>query len=311
MSASVWRAPAKLNLTLEVLRRRGDGYHEIRSVVALIDLCDELEVGSGVGFSAVADEDYDASAMPDGRAARNSVETALALMVAERLHRPLDSPAELENALRLGLGQVSLRLKKCIPAAAGLGGGSSDGAAALRALNEYWSMGLNSSKLAELALRIGSDCPLFLQGQTQLVGGRGEQLRSLPAPARFWACVVEPAVARENKTARVYGLLRPDRDFTDGERAEALARRLSGSRRYRLRPDDLFNVFDSVADEAFGSLQTFRRALGDAGARAVHLCGAGPALYGLFERRGQARAAAAALSAAGWRAWTLSNAPVQ
>ena len=151
------RAPAKLNLTLEIVGDRADGYHELRSVVTGLDLCDSLTVSDGQGFVVLAEEDYDPTELPDGREALNSVETALALAVVQRTRhalagaklKPACMPASpnLEAALRQGLSEVHIRLHKRIPASAGLGGGSSDGTAALVALNAYWGLGLESEDL--------------------------------------------------------------------------------------------------------------------------------------------------------------------
>jgi 4-diphosphocytidyl-2-C-methyl-D-erythritol kinase len=304
VSAAVWRAPAKLNLTLEVLSRRPDGYHEIRSVVAKTTLCDELTVGEGRGFTVLADEDYDASAMPLGPNQRNSVETALALMAARQFQLPSDSDAEIERALRVGLQHVSLRLTKRIPAAAGFGGGSSDAAAALLALNAHWGMRLDAPILSSIALRIGSDCPVFLGANTQLMAGRGELLTRLPT-AKVSCCIIDPRVNRAQKTALAYRLLQ-SRSFTSGTQSAALARALDEATPYRVHPDDLFNVFDTIADQAFGDLSQFRRALTQAGATAVHLCGAGPALYGLFDRDADAEFAAQHLNDTGYSALALA-----
>jgi len=302
----VWPAPAKLNLTLEVLGRRADGYHELRSVTALMSLQDDLAVTNGKGFSVVADEGYDASPMPDGRGSRNTVETALALMAGRRLRLPLATEPDLENALHRGLAEVAIRLTKRIPAAAGLGGGTSDGASALRALNAHWALELDDETLAGLALRIGSDCPLFLGADTQLIAGRGERLKPLTSPSRFWCCVVDPGVRRERKTALLYGLLRGEH-FSTGDRSAALEAKLGGAGPCSIDAHELCNAFDAVADEAFGDLEPFRRALWLAGADAVHLCGAGPALYGWFGSERQAQTAARTLSAEGYSVWCMAS----
>ena len=303
--STIWRAPAKLNLTLEVIGHRADGYHEVRSVVTLLNLEDRLRLEEGRGFTVFAGEDYDASAMPDGLASHNTVELALAYMTALRFQLPLQSDDDVERALRRGLSEVSISLTKCVPAAAGLGGGSSDGATALRALNAHWRMGLDWSVLADLALRIGSDCPLFLQGGTQFVGGRGERIQSLRSPAKFWCCVVDPGVRRASKTALMYSLLRPEH-FGNGERSAALMEKLQRGCAM-IEPDDLFNTFEMVAESAFGSLEPVRKALRDAGALGGQLCGAGPALFGLAASERHAHAIQQALAEDGWTACVAAS----
>ena len=283
--ARTLHAPAKLNLTLEVLGRRADGYHEIRSVVTPITIFDELRIDDqAAGFIVNAAESYDAAAMPDWITSLNTVETAVALVTARRLNLPSSTRSELETALRRGLEDVSIRLTKRIPSAAGLGGGSSDAAVALVGLSAFWSMGLSLTELDQLALRIGSDCPLFLRDGTLLMGGRGEQLQPLPAPSRFWGCLIDPHILRPQKTAMAYGLLHAEH-FDSGDASQKLAAKLIGSGRYRLQPGDLRNTFEGVMHAAYGDLTVHRHALSDAGAVAVQLCGAGPALWGLFLRR--------------------------
>jgi 4-diphosphocytidyl-2-C-methyl-D-erythritol kinase len=299
-------APAKLNLTLEVIGTRADGFHELSSVVTTLSLCDEIVVGSGRGFVMLADEEYDASALPDGRGIWNSAELALALITAHRFGLACRSDAELTEALRKGLGEVHLELRKRIPASAGLGGGSSDGAVTLLALNEFWELDLNTEQLSTLALRIGSDCPLFLVGGTVLMTGRGETCQQLPAPSPFWLCLLSPPVVLERKTALLYRLLGP-RQFSQGGGSVALAHRLQRDSPCEIRTDDLSNVFDAVADQAFGDLEVYRCALRRSGALTVHVCGSGPTLYGLYGSETAARSAADALRAEGFAVAAVSN----
>lgn len=300
-----YRAPAKLNLTLEVLGRRPDGYHELRSVMTTVDLFDTVSVGAGRGVVVMAADDYDAAGLPSGNE-ENTVERALWLMMGRRMalagQPGPDNPGML---LRLALERVGLRLEKRIPAAAGLGGGSSDGAAALRALNDFWSLGLSTGELCALAGEIGSDCPFFIDGGVQFSAGRGEQLTPLPAFASTWFCLLRPPVWKRDKTRSLYALLR-DSHFTSGAQSEALAQSLHSGRLDSIPSALLGNVFDAVADEAFGSLAVYRDALRERGALTVHCCGAGPTLYGLFTAETACRAAEASLRAEGFEAWAVT-----
>jgi 4-diphosphocytidyl-2-C-methyl-D-erythritol kinase len=302
----VRRAPAKLNLTLEILGPRADGYHELRSVMSTLSLHDTLTVSDGRGVVVSADESYDGSVLPSAPNERNTVETALALVVARQVRPESDAVFDADAALRDGLERVALRLRKEIPAAAGLGGGSSDAVAALRALSQYWAMELGNSELLELAARIGSDCPFFVSGGVQLASGRGERLTPLPAPAPIWICLLKPPFRRRAKTAQLFSLLRAEH-FADGRRSALLARRLQQEPGCRVQPADLCNGFDAVADQAFGCLDAYRAALEAQGAEAVHLCGSGPTLYGLFESELSAQGAEAALRADHFDAWALRS----
>lgn len=299
-------APAKLNLTLEIVGNRGDGYHELRSVITAIDLCDTVTVDNGHGFVALADEAYDATAMPDGRGELNTVETALALAVMERSRRSAASAPSFEQALRQGLTEVGISLRKRIPAAAGLGGGSSDATAALAALSEFWDLGLGPRELERLALVLGSDCPFFARGGAQLVSGRGEILEALPMPSPAWFCLLMPPLQLRGKTGRLYSLLR-EAHYSDGQRTARLAERLRVGGGRRIRPEDLYNTFDAVADEAFASLEPYRLALHAQDALAVHLCGSGPALYALCESEEHARRTETSLLEQGFAAWTVGT----
>jgi 4-diphosphocytidyl-2-C-methyl-D-erythritol kinase len=303
----VIQAPAKLNLTLEVLGRRTDGYHEIRSILTTCSLCDELRVENGHGVVITADPGYDTSGLPLAPGEENSVEAALALMVQERARLRGQRVPQREVALRAGLGEVALTLHKRIPAAAGLGGGSSDAAAALLALDRLWGLRLAPERLLALAALIGSDCPFLIRGGVQYARGRGEILEPLPAPpaATFAFCIVKPAIVLQAKTARLYALLRTE-DFTDGRQSDDLARRILRRSSAALPPAVLGNVFDRVAARAYGDQSRVRAALAGCGAHAVHLCGAGPAIYGLFESRTLAERACGSLSEEGYAAWAVT-----
>ena len=154
------QAPAKINLTLEVLGRRADGYHEVRTVLAAVDIADELELSEADGLALTVE--------PEGAV---PVEDNLVLRAA----------ALLRDAAPAGAG-AAIVLHKRIPVAGGLGGGSSDAAAALLGLRRLWDLDLSDRTLAELAALLGADVPFFLRGGTALAAGRGEQLTVLPQP---------------------------------------------------------------------------------------------------------------------------------
>jgi 4-diphosphocytidyl-2-C-methyl-D-erythritol kinase len=298
-------APAKLNLTLEILGRRDDGYHELRSIVTTISLADELTVSPGAGFSIRASPDFHLERMALAPGEPNTVERALQLM---RSVAPSDQSGPVRPDSRSSLGRIAISLTKRIPAAAGLGGGSSDAASALALLNDACDIGLSASAILGLAAQIGSDCPFFVRGGIQAMSGRGEALQPLPHPASAWFCIVSPSVYLPNKTAALYSRVTPS-DFGDGSRTAALAARLQSNAGYQIQPEDLCNDFEVHAEEAFGSLSNIRSALEATGAEAVHLCGAGPSMYGLFADAHASEVAAQAFREQGIEAWSVS-APV-
>lgn len=163
-----WPAPAKLNLFLHVVGRRPDGYHDIQTAYQLIDLQDEL--------SFVPREDG-AIRRIEGPADVSESED-LCLRAARRL-----------QAVGATARGVDIRLTKRIPIQGGLGGGSSDAATTLVALNEIWGLGLGPERLAELGLELGADIPLFIHGHSAWGEGVGERLTPLELPSRHFAIV--------------------------------------------------------------------------------------------------------------------------
>ncbi|MBI3969191.1 MAG: 4-(cytidine 5'-diphospho)-2-C-methyl-D-erythritol kinase [Chloroflexi bacterium] len=284
----VLQAPAKINLTLEVLGRRPDGYHEIRSVLHALELHDTLRARSARALRLTCSAPHLVTA------------DNLVLVAARRLQE------------RVGVDPgAEIHLTKRIPESAGLGGGSSDAAAALRALNHLWGLGLSRSQLSDVAATVGSDVPFFLDGPAALATGRGVRLAPLAA-ADGWVLLVRPPLELERKTARLYGAL-TTADFSDGTATEALVselrRQLSIVRSPAHRPSpgtlwatghsSLVNTFDGVAMRLFPELGPWGERLRESGAVAAHLAGSGPTWYGLFASWQAAKTARRSLSARG------------
>ena len=249
------KAWAKINLTLEVLGRRTDGYHEMRTVLQTISLCDVLRFEPSDSLELECSE-------PELAGKDNLVWKAA-------------------EALRLATGRdlgARIRLQKGIPTSMGLGGGSSDAAAALKGLNALLNLGLDMWELQEAAASLGSDVPFFLKGGTSLGSGRGEIITQFPAMAGrklVLLCPEDTPATGHGKTARMYSML-TEHLFTDGSRTEALA----GALKAGGPPDQyLFNVFEGVAPRAFPGYNQAMQDFVEAGATDVHLSGAGPALY--------------------------------
>ena len=276
------RAPAKVNLSFEVLGRRTDGFHEVRTVLAAVDLADELDFQEA-GPLALTVEPHGAT----------PIETNLVLRAAELLRDACGVP-----------GGASIVLRKRIPVAAGLGGGSSDAAAALLGLRRLWDLDLSDRTLAELAALLGADVPFFLRGGTALAAGRGEQLTPLPQPFERFAVVVAPEQPAAGKTARLYDMLGP-RHFSDGGRAGVVSRRIrAGVPLGRT----MFTAFEAVAPLAYASYEPLRTAFAEAGARAL-LSGTGPAMFALAGDEAKAGAIRERLVERGYTAWTARLLP--
>ncbi len=259
-------APAKVNLALEVLRRRDDGYHEIDTVMTTLDLADRVRLrprapGAGleVRLGGPHAAGIEAAGELAGRAAR---------AIAEEAGRPPDLRVEVE---------------KRIPQAAGLGGGSSDAAAVLRGLHELWALGWPPERLAELGAALGSDVPFFLAGGPAHCTGRGERVAPLPdlRPLSM-LLLVPPVPAPPGKTAARYAALEP-RDLSDGARSQRLAHRMR--RRAPPPAGDLVNAFEAAIERSDAELLAHYAVYRAAGAPTLHLCGAGPAVYLLVYER--------------------------
>lgn len=261
MSSAVveMRAHAKVNLTLEVLGRRPDGYHNLVSIMQTLDLHDRLTLTAAENLEFSCD-------VPELAGEANLVMKAA---------KALQSAAGTRRGARITLA-------KQIPTAAGLGGGSSDAAAALRGLDRLWSLGLPGDELMRIALELGSDVPFFLHGGTALVQGRGENVVPLPRPHIDWIVVLSPDIELEGKTGRLFGMLTAEA-HTRGVLSHKLAGRIrAGS---DMPPQFLFNAFDGIAGQAFPELGRFREAFRSVGARDVVLSGAGPSLIAVAPSR--------------------------
>jgi 4-diphosphocytidyl-2-C-methyl-D-erythritol kinase len=254
-------APAKVNLVLEVLGK-DDDYHRISSIVQSIDLCDALnfQLDREIHF------DCDEPSLKDD----NLVVRAANL---------------LRGSTKCDMG-ARIVLRKHIPWGVGLGGGSSDAAATLLALNGLWGLELPLAKLVRLAFKLGSDVPFFIRKGTALVEKKGEKVTPLPSlPPTSLVLLVPPLPKIPDKTKQMYSRLRVA-DFTRGE--FAMAALLSLRQGERPDPDVMFNVFERVAFDFFPELDKYRRILQKAGAPRVHVAGSGPCLFAFFSEAKQA-----------------------
>ena len=248
-------AHAKINWTLEVLGRRSDGYHEIRTILQTIDLADVLEISKAATLSLDADDSY------------QPPEDDLIMRAAQQL--------KLESGYT---GGAAIYLQKRIPLAAGLGGGSSDASATLRGLNSLWGLGWSQQQLMKVAASISSDAAFFLHGGTALAEGRGERIVPLPDIPPVDLTLAMPPLTIKEKTARMYGSLN-DSYFNEGSLTEQLLLRLRSGE--VPRNSDLFNVFQDIAFRNWPELESYRHVFFESGLSQVNLAGSGPALFSI------------------------------
>ncbi len=256
-------APAKINLTLEVLAKRQDGFHEIRSVIQTINLCDSLHFQLSQNIEFKCD-------VPNWIPEESLVSRATGLL------------QEVTGCAKW----ATIDINKRIPLMSGLGGDSSDAAAILRGLNKLWGLSLSPGELLELAARLGSDVAFFLYGGTALVSGRGEVVTPLPPLPHMWVVVTMPSVPRlPGKTERLYASLNASH-YTDGQITEKLVEGLREGREFT--PSLLFNTFENVAFTRSSELSEYREHLVKVDATDIHLAGSGPALFTLVKDKTQA-----------------------
>lgn len=253
-------APAKINLGLQVLHRRPDGYHEINTVFAAVDLCDELEL----------------TARDDGRiVCRVEGNPQLAEEPAEN-----NLCVRAARALREAAGVregADLLLRKGIPTGAGLGGGSSDAAAVLAGCARLWNLSVAPADLAEIGAQLGSDVPFFLGSGPAVAGSRGEVLEPLDLFLPWAVLLVNPGI--HVPTPWAYRAL----NRTDRRPADDLAAALRGGMENpHLLRERLVNDFEEAVFAEHPELKRIKERMYDAGALLALMSGSGSTMFGLF-----------------------------
>lgn len=260
-----FKAPAKINLFLEISGKRDDGYHEIETVMQEIDLVDNLqfeEIREGVKLKC-----NDKNIPSD----ENNLVCKAANLILN------------ECGIKKG---VLISLEKNIPVGAGLGGGSSDAAATLKALNLLWKIGLNDAELMEFAAKLGSDIPFFIQGKTSLCSGRGEKITPIEVKSEMNYLIIFPHI--NISTTTIYRNLKIDLtkkiidvsfflDALKHHKAAGISKLL-------------FNRLEEVIFATYPSLLDVKKALGHFGFCGLSVSGSGSAFFGLCKDRQQAEA---------------------
>jgi 4-diphosphocytidyl-2-C-methyl-D-erythritol kinase len=302
MADLVVTAPAKINLHLEVLGLRPDGFHELAMVMQSIDLADQLVISpSADGLIQLSCDRSELTTGGDN----------LIVRAAELLRS------------RVGLPELGARmtLRKRIPIGAGLAGGSSDGAAALFGLNQVWGLSLGESALTDLAAELGSDMPFCLGGGCQLCFGRGERLEpiAIGQVAPLWVLLIKhPQVSVSTPWAygrcrelRGQTYLADEQAFADRRQAlrlSPLVHALQGQGSWPALRNDLQSVVEPEVPVVAAGMTLLRRA---EASLAVAMSGSGPSLFALFSTRELAAQAAAALAAplaaAGFDSWVCNT----
>ncbi len=250
-------ASAKINWSLEVLRIRPDGYHELRSILQTLDLHDVVTLTENSSGEITLDVTGD-TGMLAGEPSEDNLAYRAAVALRER--------SGASDGVHIGLEKHS-------PIAAGLGGGSSDAAAVLRGLNQLWGLDQPHANLCEIAGEIGSDPPFFIVGGTAAISGRGDvvvPLRDALAPSIILA--IPPAGERAQKTESMFRALTPDH-YTEGSVTIGVRETVEAGR--MIHDELLNNVFEHVTSRLQPDTELAMDALRAEGYE-PHLCGAGP-----------------------------------
>jgi len=282
MNSITLRSPAKINLCLSVLGKRADGYHEVGMLMQMVGLFDDITVtrgGSGIGIQCEGGE------APSGES-----------------NTAWKAAAELLKAAGRDEG-VTIYIKKNIPVAAGLAGGSGNAAAVLMAMNRLLGTGFGRDDLADIGSKVGMDVPFFFFGPTAFARGRGECLTALPPGPSFWVLLVNPGF--ETSTAWVYNNLnlrltkKVDCTKIAGLSVQNIA-------------EGLHNDLESVTAAVHPVIGRIKEALLAQGSLGVLMSGSGPTVFGIFKTETTCQAAAHNLSGSGWRLYpteTLTESP--
>jgi len=280
------RSYAKVNLGLEVLGRREDGYHELRTLFQTIDLHDDVTL----------------------RPRREGVVVRCTHPLVPTGAENLAVRAAIEMRRFAGLSEgVEIAIRKRIPVAGGLGGGSSNAAAVLLGLDRMWGLSLGPDGLHRLARRLGADVPFFLLGGTALGLGRGDEVYPLRRQLRAHVVLVDPGLPIS--TARVFTRL--DAGLTPRGNSNSIfyfvSRELEGPGAYRLLVNELEAAALEEAPELAVRSERIRSVLLGEGAQLAALSGSGSSYFGLFDDARRARRARSALATEGFRALAAST----
>lgn len=254
------KAPAKINLTLDVLHKRDDGYHEVEMVMTTIDLADRIEL----------------SLLTESKI---KIECSASFVPADARNLAYQAAKLIQD--RYGVKQgVSITIDKQIPVAAGLAGGSSNAAATIKGLNQLWKLGLTMDEMASLGTELGSDVAFCVYGGTALATGRGEIISHLPTPPPFWVILAKPPLGVS--TANIYGKLNVA-DITEHPNTERMIRGIS-ERNFSEITASLGNVLELVTLKEHPEVLHIKEQMRRFGADGVLMSGSGPTVFAITQK---------------------------
>ena len=268
-------ADAKINLGLDVLGRREDGYHDVRMIMQALDYGDTITLEKRPGHDITLECDHPEISGGDDN---------LALKAARQFEKEFNS--RFSDEFKGWDFGMHIRLRKRIPLSAGLGGGSADAAAVIKGMNALFETGLSKEALMNIGATVGSDVPFCIMGRTALAEGRGEKLTPIPDFPRCYVLVVKPDISISTGEAydsldSIKDLFHPDIDALE---AGIMKREAPGSLvRY------MGNTFEKPVTEKYPVIGEIKDKMERAGALKAMMSGSGPSVFGLFEDEGKMR----------------------
>ncbi|QHS23882.1 4-(cytidine 5'-diphospho)-2-C-methyl-D-erythritol kinase [Virgibacillus sp. MSP4-1] len=259
----VEKAPAKINLTLDVLHKRDDGYHEVEMIMTTVDLYDQVQ-------------------MMEIEADTIQVQSEKRFVPDDHRNLAYQAAEKIKQKFNITKG-VNISIYKQIPVAAGLAGGSSDAAAVLRGLNQLWNLNLTQQELAEIGTEIGSDVAFCVYGGTALAKGRGEQIEPLPAPPKCWVILAKPAIGIS--TGTIYGNL--TESHMNQVQTDSMIEAIT-EHNYQMVCQELANVLEIVTMEHYPEVRRMKYQMLKSGADNVLMSGSGPTIFGLTRKESRA-----------------------
>ncbi|MCI8746477.1 MAG: 4-(cytidine 5'-diphospho)-2-C-methyl-D-erythritol kinase [Lachnospiraceae bacterium] len=266
------KAPAKINLTLDVTGRRNDGYHNLEMVMQTISVYDELEISilpENPEKPIIFNMDKE---LPDKIPPEKNLVYKAASVMKEKYN--------IKNSF-------NIFLKKNIPAAAGLAGGSTDCAATLTAINRLCQLGLTDEELCQTGVSLGADVPYCIKKGTMLSQGIGDILSPLPVLGQIWIVLINPGISVS--TAYVYKQLELDK-FPCHPGTDKMIKAIQDNNIQHIA-SCLFNVMETVTIKEYPVLDEIKKYLSDNGAEGALMSGSGPTIFGIFENDDKAKAA--------------------
>ena len=248
----VYKSPAKINLTLELINRRKDDYHNISTIMQTINIFDIITY------------ELDENILISSNIKELNSETNL-------IFKSIDL---MQNTFSIKQG-IKICLNKNIPLSSGLGGGSSNAATTLIALNLMWGLHLDSDELISLAQLIGSDVPFFISRGTALISGKGEKIKQLPNIKPMLFLLLHNETILPNKTYSMYKAISSN-EYTSGQFSNEIASMIESGQ--QLQNAKLFNCFDKIAPIQFPTFKKHAKSLEELGFNEYHLAGSGPTI---------------------------------